>query len=119
MKTNRKYAVVGVGIFFTIILASCLKSKEDATSPGPTNPGQQEYVYKWTEIADSAQTSLNYFWSPADKSFTATNSGTAWGNYWPTAHALDVLVDLYERKPNAATKARMDEVVTGVKAKNG
>ena len=101
-----------------MLLTSCLKSKDDKPTP-PNNPGGGSYVYKWIAIADSAQSSLNFFWNSSGKYFTNTNNTSAWVNYWPTAHALDVLVDLYLRNPNAATKARMDEVIAGVKAKNG
>ena len=118
MKTIYKNAAIGFAIVFTTLFSSCLKSKEDVPEPTPVNPGPAVYVYKWTEIADSAQTSLNYFWNAGGKYFTATNANTAWVNYWPSAHALDVLVDLYLRKPSAAIKARMEETVAGVKAKN-
>ena len=119
MKTNYQYAAIGYVLLISAICSSCLKSKEDVPDPTPVNPGPGVYVYKWTEIADSAQTSLNFFWNPGDHFFTATNSGSAWVNYWPSAHALDVLVDLYLRKPGAAIKTKMEEVVAGVKAKNG
>jgi len=100
------------------MLASCLKSKDEVTPP-PAPPGSGGgYVYKWTEIADSAQSSLNYFWNAGGKFYTATNNTSEWVNYWPSAHALDVLTDLYIRKPSAAIKTRMEETVAGVKAKN-
>ena len=101
-----------------MLLTSCLKSKDDKPTP-PTNPAGGSYVYKWIAFADSAQSSLNFFWNSSGKYFTNTNNTSAWANYWPTAHALDVLVDLYLRNPNVTTKARMDEVIAGVKVKNG
>lgn len=101
-----------------VLFSSCLKSKNDVPAP-PTNPGGGTYIYKWIPIADSAQSTLNYFWNSSGKYFTNTNANANWVNYWPTAHALDVLVDLYLRNPNAATKARMDEAVAGLKIKNG
>lgn len=106
-------------LLFWLQLSSCLKSKDDVT-PGPGgNNGGGTYIYKWEEIADSAQTSMNYFWNAGQKYFNSTNNSTSWTNYWPSAHGLDVLTDLYIRKPSAALKERMDAVVTGVKAKNG
>ena len=119
MKTNHIFLKAFTGLTITAMLCtSCLKSKDDIPAP-PINPGGGAYVYKWVPIADSAQLSLNYFWNSSGKYFTSTNVGTNWVNYWPTAHALDVLVDLYVRNPNAATKARMDEAIAGVKVKNG
>ena len=101
-----------------VLLSSCLKSKDNVPTP-PVDPGGSTYTYKWIQIADSTQLSLNYFWNAGGKYFTSTNNNSNWVNYWPTAHALDVLVDLYLRNPNAATKTRMDEVIAGVKTKNG
>lgn len=100
------------------LFTSCLKSKED-TPPDTIDPGIGNYTYKWTEIADSAQFSLNYFWNTGGKYYTSTNNSSAWVNYWPTAHALDVLVDLYLRNPGAGIKGKMDDLITGLKAKNG
>ena len=119
MKTNSSFFTILLGCIFAVIVnSSCLKSKEDTALP-PVTPGTGNYLYKWTGIADSAQLSLNYFWNSSDKFFTSTNNSSNWVNYWPTAHALDVLVDLYARNPNAGTKARMDEAVAGLKVKNG
>ncbi|MDF2188374.1 glycoside hydrolase family 76 protein [Paraflavitalea sp. CAU 1676] len=100
--------------FFT----ACLKEKEDVGTPAPP-AGINGPVYDWTKIADSAQSSLTYFWSASGKVYLTSNSSTDWGQYWPNAHALDVLIDAYVRNPSPAVKARMDELVNGVKAKNG
>lgn len=100
--------------FFT----ACLKEKEDVGTPAPPS-GSNGPVYDWTKIADSAQSSLTYFWSASGKVYLTSNSSTDWGQYWPNAHALDVLIDAYVRNPSPAVKARMDELVNGVKAKNG
>jgi len=105
--------------FSAVFLSACLKSKDEATPDPPPGGGGGTYVYKWIDIADSAQSSLNFFWAPGAKIFTATNNTSDWTNYWPTAHALDVLIDLYLRNPTPANKVRMDDVITGVKAKNG
>ncbi|MDO9375523.1 MAG: glycoside hydrolase family 76 protein [Ferruginibacter sp.] len=119
-KNRRSNLVLGALFLVTCFLSACLKSKDEpVTPPAPVDPGAGVYVYKWAEIADSAQNSLNFFWRPADKTYTATNASSAWVNYWPSAHALDVLIDLYERKPGAAIKTRMDDLIAGVKAKNG
>ena len=101
------------------VFSSCLKEKED--EPPVTNPpgGGNTTVYDWNKIADSAQLSMNYFWSASDKVYLSSNTSSSWGNYWPNAHALDVLVDAYIRNPSGSIKTRMDDLITGVKAKNG
>jgi predicted alpha-1,6-mannanase (GH76 family) len=101
------------------ILSSCLKEKDD-DGPPPTPPGGGTSVtYDWIKVADSAQLSMNYFWSASEKVYLNSNTSATWGNYWPNAHALDVLVDAYIRTPSPALKARMDDLMTGVRAKNG
>lgn len=101
------------------VFSSCLKEKED--EPPVTNPpgSGNTTVYDWNKIADSAQLSMNYFWSASDKVYLSSNTSSGWGNYWPNAHALDILVDAYIRNPSGSIKTRMDDLITGVKAKNG
>lgn len=101
------------------LLSSCLKEKEDTPPPPAPSGGGSTLSYDWNKIADSAQLSMNYFWSASDKVYLSSNTSANWGNYWPNAHALDILVDAYLRTPSPAIKARMDDLMTGVKAKNG
>lgn len=110
---------VPFAVLLLLQMSSCLKSKDDVTpGGGGGGTGGGTYTFKWEEIADSAQTSINYFWNAGGKYFTSNNNTSNWTNYWPTAHGLDVLTDMYIRKPSAALKERMDAVITGVKAKN-
>ncbi len=114
MKTLIKY--LAICILTGIFLPACLKTKKDVVNPPPPPP--PTIVYNWAAIADSAQTSVNLFWNASGNYFTSDNNTGNWTQYWPTAHALDVLVDLYLRTPTASTKTRMDNLITGVKAKN-
>ncbi len=108
------YSLLTACIFY-----SCLKEKEDTGTVDPPGGGGNTPTYDWSKIADSAQSSLNYFWSAAGKFYLASNTSADWGNYWPNAHALDVLVDAYIRNPSPSVKTRMDDFLVGVKAKNG
>lgn len=101
------------------IFSSCLKEKEDTGTVDPPGGGGNTPTYEWVKIADSAQSSLNYFWSASGKFYLTSNTSPDWGNYWPNAHALDVLVDAYIRNPSPSVKTRMDDFLVGVKAKNG
>lgn len=77
------------------------------------------YVIDWNASADSSTTSLiTNFWNPGLNYFNYTVSGPEF-HYWPQAHALDVLIDAYERTKNDSYKAYFDKWFTGVKAKNG
>lgn len=102
-----------------LFFCSCLKQKDDTGSPSGPGGGGAAVVYDWPKIADSSQASLNYFWSASGKFYLSSNTSADWGHYWPNAHALDVLVDAYLRNPSGITKARMDDLMVGVKAKNG
>ncbi|GEP89044.1 Predicted alpha-1,6-mannanase, GH76 family [Chitinophaga terrae (ex Kim and Jung 2007)] len=104
-------------LLLPLAFTACLKEPVD-DGPGP-GAGKERYVYNWPQIADSAtQGLLNNYWNQ-DKYFNANNSGNATFNYWPNAHALDVLVDAYIRKNDPAIKTRMDDLLAGMKVKNG
>lgn len=102
-----------------LCFASCLKQKEDNPPPGSGTTPPTTKTYDWSKIADSAQGSLTQFYNAGGSFYQASNTNSAWTQYWPTAHALDVLVDAYLRNPSGATKAQMDGVLAGLKAKNG
>lgn len=102
----------------SVMLVSCLKQKPDNPQP-PRNPNPPQQVFSWPDIADSAQRSLNYFFNSTGNYYQTGVTNGAWVNYWPTAHTLDVLVDAYLRSPSAGVKAQMDNLLVGMKAKNG
>lgn len=97
-------------------LSCCLKQKPD--DPPPPDESSAKPTYNWPAIADSAERSLNYFWSASGKYYFASNASAEWAQYWPNAHALDVLVDAYLRNPAASLKSQMLDLIGGVKAKN-
>lgn len=98
-------------------LSSCLKQNVD-DSPALSG-GSTSGSYNWSTIADTAELSLDYFWSPAGKYYLSSNTSSDWAQYWPQAHALDVLTDAYLRNPSVAIKSRMSDLLSGVQAKNG
>lgn len=103
-----------------LILSACHK-KGDIISPNPPNPPPPSTtnVYNWQSIADTAASSLNLFWYPSGEYYTSNNNTTAWVNYWPTAHTLDVLTDSYLRLPSPSIIEQMHELITGLKSMNG
>ncbi|UPK71226.1 glycoside hydrolase family 76 protein [Chitinophaga filiformis] len=111
-------------LLFTITAAmattftACLKEPVD-DGPGP-GAGKSTYKYNWPAIADSSASSLiSNFYNQSGKYFNKNNAGDLTFNYWPNAHALDVLTDVYLRTNDAAVKSRMDDLLEGMKAKNG
>lgn len=85
----------------------------------PPPPPVAPRTFLWVPIADSAQAALLPFYKPQAQIFSVNNQSVAWCQYWPTAHALDVLVDQYLRSPSPSLKDRMAQVVAGLKASNG
>jgi predicted alpha-1,6-mannanase (GH76 family) len=78
------------------------------------------YVYDWSKIADTSTTALlSGYWNAGGQYFVANNQGNNTFNYWPQAHALDVLVDAYMRTQSSTYTGYMDQWYTGVPAKNG
>ena len=102
-----------------ISFSSCLKQKDDKPTTVVITPPAVQTTFDWNKIADSAQTSLSLFYNVGGNYYQTSNSNTAWAQYWPTAHALDVLVDAYLRSPSATLKAQMENLLVGMKAKNG
>jgi predicted alpha-1,6-mannanase (GH76 family) len=98
------------------LLTACLKQNEDNPPPAP---GGGQTSFNWPAIADSAANSLNYFWSASQSVYMSSNTSSDWAQYWPNAHALDVLIDAYLRTNNAALKSQMLILVNGVRVKNG
>lgn len=102
-----------------VSLFSCLRSKDDVPPPPPPPPPSGQTVFEWDKIADSAQSSLPLFYNAGGKYYTANNNSSDWTQYWPTAHVLDVLVDAYLRNSSSSIKTKMDDLLTGMKEKNG
>ncbi|NLR60491.1 glycosyl hydrolase family 76 [Chitinophaga polysaccharea] len=104
-------------LLLSFAYAACLKEPVD-DGPGP-GAGKARYVYNWLQIADSSLQGLtSNFWNQ-EKYFNQNSSGGTTFNYWPNAHALDVLTDAYIRKNDPAIKSRMDDLLAGMKVKNG
>ena len=83
-------------------------------------PEPEEDGTDWNEAADLSSMSLaNSFWNSEEKWFYYDNNEKADWNYWPQAHALDVLTDAWLRTKDARYKAYFDQWYQGVKARNG
>jgi predicted alpha-1,6-mannanase (GH76 family) len=74
----------------------------------------------WSAAADSSSRALlSLFWDETAHYFRADNHGNKTFHYWPQAHALDVLIDAYERSGSDFYKAYFDLWFDGVKKQNG
>jgi predicted alpha-1,6-mannanase (GH76 family) len=96
------------------LLQSCSKKEE------PINNTVEPYTINWNTAADSSSNTLIYsFWNAAGNYFNDNNNGLQTFNYWPQAHALDVVTDAYLRTNNNKYRTTMDAWYDGVKVKNG
>jgi len=107
-------AIAGVGL----VTISC--GDDDPiplTDPNSEQPA--ELVYTWEATADSLQNATYQSYLGSNGTFVQDNQGNSNFNYWPNAHALDVLVDGYVRTGNENYVAKMKALVQGIKVKNG
>jgi predicted alpha-1,6-mannanase (GH76 family) len=99
-----------------LFAGSCKKSDSEPVAPEVPPP----VVYDWYKWADSAQLALNrQYWSVDEKYYNQDNNGHKGFNYWWQAHALDVLVDGYNRTKAPAYITQMNALLDGMYKKNG
>jgi predicted alpha-1,6-mannanase (GH76 family) len=115
MKTLYKI-LFGCFITGNLFAVSCKKSGKAPATPEVVTP----VVYDWGKWADSAQLALNMqYWSVDEKYYNQDNNGHKGFNYWWNAHALDVLVDGYNRTKAPAYITQMNALLDGMYKKNG
>ncbi|MBN2486012.1 MAG: glycosyl hydrolase family 76 [Bacteroidales bacterium] len=101
-------------LFGLVVMGSACSEKD----PGIKKP--DEIIVDWDAAADSSSLNLvNTYWNASKKCFNYVSDGTLNFQYWPAAHALDVMVDAYERSGNNLFKTTIDDWYYGVKALNG
>ena len=102
-----------LALLLPVLLVSC--SKDDDNAPEP-----EEDDINWSDAADqSSRALISSFWNAEEKWFNDDSNGRADWNYWPQAHALDVLTDAWLRSNDNTYKAYFDQWYEGVKARNG
>lgn len=107
-------------VWLATLLLSVLIGCKDPTVGQGAQPAGPAYVFDWPRIADTSTTALTTnFYNSAGRYFNADNAGNATFNYWPQAHALDVLVDAYGRTGDARYVAMMNDWFVGVPKQNG
>ncbi|HTI11799.1 MAG TPA: glycoside hydrolase family 76 protein [Puia sp.] len=85
-----------------------------------TSDGVVKYPINWQAAADSSTDFLvKNYWNSAAGYFYKDNNGDNTFNYWPQAHALDVMLDADVRNGTKKYAAQYDLWFTGVPAKNG
>ncbi|HEY3372995.1 MAG TPA: glycoside hydrolase family 76 protein [Prolixibacteraceae bacterium] len=101
-------------LLLPLLFQSCSKKDE------PVNTVEEEYTISWNAAADSTSNAfVMSYWNASDSYFNFNNSGQKDFNYWPQAHALDVMVDAYIRSNDLLYKTTITQWYEGVKRKNG
>lgn len=103
-------------LFSSLFFCSC--GSDDAV-PEKEETGTGATVV-WSAAADSSSTALIHsFWNAGGKYFNYDSNGNTTFHYWPQAHALDVLIDAYQRTDDASYLNHINQWFEGVKVQNG
>lgn len=114
LSKNKYRLVIALSFFASIIIPGC--SGNDNTIVLPEQNGTRD----WMTVADRSTSILvTDFWNASKKYFNNTSAGDASFQYWPQAHALDVIIDAYLRSSDGYYKSLMEDWFVGVKAGNG
>lgn len=113
----RKATLFSAALFLAVSAWGC-----DST-PGsdlPPNEERPEPSVNWSAAADSSSSALiNNYWNPRGQYFNYGNrGGDTEFQYWPQAHALDVMLDAYARTGDATYERHIDQWYEGVKEQN-
>jgi len=74
----------------------------------------------WTAVATQVSDKMiSGFWNEAGYFNNAINQSDQGFQYWPNAHAMDVVIDVYQRTKDAKYSAYFSKWFEGVKVKNG
>ncbi|TCC95736.1 glycoside hydrolase family 76 protein [Pedobacter hiemivivus] len=113
--TTSIYKILGT-LTLGLFLFSCTKEKMSITPPEVI----EEVVVDWSKAAGQAQTALDVqFYNTQANYYNQNNNGHIGFNYWWNAHALDVLIDAYNRTKDAKYITKMDNLLAGCYVKNG
>ena len=109
-----KQAYTFIFIVLPLLFASCEKDNKEP------EPEKEKAKINWNAAADSSSMSLIYsFWNASGKYFNTDNLSNTTFQYWPNAHALDILIDAFNRSNDNFYKTYIDQWHDGIKAKNG
>jgi predicted alpha-1,6-mannanase (GH76 family) len=114
MLKDMKKSLMALFAFATCSFASC--------GEGKTTPLQEpdDTAIDWSAAADVGSRALiNSFWDESERYFWTNSYGDKTFQYWPQAHALDVLVDAYERSGSDFYRSYFDLWFDGVRRRNG
>ncbi len=107
-------------LFYLIVTLITWSCADDLPDNGDVNDDGNDIEFNWNDAANlSSSTLTSSFWNSGGQYFNTDNAGNTTFQYWPNAHALDVVIDGYERTGNQTYKTYIENWFVGVKARNG
>ena len=107
-----------VPLLCSLVLQGCgSSSSEDEPTPAP-----QPEQTNWKQVAEQAtQAFVTHFWNGREGYFNSMPdvADTQQNQYWPQAHAMDVVIDAYLRTGSAGYRDLFDKWHEGIKKKAG
>lgn len=104
----------------SLLFFGCAGGSKSDNAEEIDESGNEKNSINWNAAADSVDNSLiDYFWNYNYKYFNNNSEGDQTFHYWPQAHALDVLIDGYNRSGSNKFLDYFDSWYDGVKEKNG
>lgn len=104
-----------LSLFILLALFGCGNDNE----PSGNEPEEENRIDWYAAANSSSSTLANLFWNGGGKYFNYDSNGNEDFHYWPQAHALDVLIDAYQRTGETKYKNYFGQWFEGVKIKNG
>lgn len=105
-----------------LLLCSCSPKSTTPSEPLPDKKPEKEHQEpktSYTAVANEATDALiDFFWNPTPGFFCSATNARNKFEYWPNAHALDVLTDAYIRTGEDKYKDLINKWHDGVKRKN-
>ncbi len=96
-------------LVIVLMIGGCGGVSTASTDPEPTP------AFSWNAAADSSSNALiNNYWNTSSNYFNYGNFSSTEFQYWPNAHALDVMIDAYQRTGNAKYERYINDWFDGV-----
>lgn len=118
MRNKIGYTYLSLATFALSLVVSC---SDDDPVPlrDPSKSSVDNQVILWDAVADSIQTATYDSYIGSEGTFDANMGSGVYGNYWPNAHGLHILVDGYIRTSDATYLSKMKDLLVGIESKNG
>ena len=108
-KIYKLISIISLGL-----MVACGSSATNASLPA------EENAINWHAAADSSSNTLiDLYWNHQHNYFNYGNMGNTDFQYWPQAHALDVVIDAYLRTEDTYYMQYMQQWFDGVHHQNG